>query len=440
MSLNGSIHDDCIPPEAAEWQGTTRLPGDYYQEPDTVLRGVTLGSSAEAPVAGDYYGDFEETCRGITIDDWPREDFGLSLDGSCYKPQGIAITEPAPHVEPWKPSKVACRPNEGPGVQCRFEQDARASDMPPDPWFRLEPTTVHISCDAPCEIGNCLIDFLEHKMQASVSKDKDVCLKAKVFLKDSLAPNLDFSMCSVKVRVYTSEQARRWPTEFSRRSGCSMVFSCFYRQACEWLQSRFPGIQNLPEALHHPLCPPLPDGDMEDLLEGSALSGGEADLQPLYDMAAAAAHCPSLQADFAAAFAGLAEDTQRVPLLCTDRAFGEIEKLLQSSRTEVAYPTARVLSALAKCPQAEKYFVKKGFLASMAGKAVSSSTCALVQRHTAEALSWAVDKYAQQLHPEDAKDLAKELAEKLQDVPVGAAARPALEEASACLKLPIPAC
>mmetsp|Transcript_44029 Transcript_44029/g.80461 ORF Transcript_44029/g.80461 Transcript_44029/m.80461 type:complete len:453 (+) Transcript_44029:118-1476(+) len=431
MSFAGCNEDDVdIARDASQkWC----MQGDPYQEPDVVVRGVAMSELADAMgmdalplkasdrvVEGDIYGEREDPMRGVSLS---CADFiSFSQDDYLLKPEPISLRNSEPRF-----SEAFHKP---------FEME--------EGLVPQQSTTVVIPSQSPHAIGNSLLDFLHTRVEASIEKvhPKNIGIQAEVY--DALAPALDYTACSVRMRVYKHKQAGRWQCEFSRQRGDSFGFSRVFLKAREWLQTAFPNIDepwlsgpppaplkavSVPSA---GLCPdpeevsaPSPDTcpeailpDMDDLLDVPDMNDfEEAGLAPLYDMAAAG--CPERQAEVAGAMAAIAED--RVNLLCTDRAFKEISELLKSNRTDIAYLTIRSLLALAACDEAKEYFVKDGsllkaMLCVFGKEKQGGERWKLVQQLTAEAFALAVKNFAQSLGRKTSDEIVRDVEAMLKDI------------------------
>jgi len=173
----------------------SKLSGDFYHEPDDVVRGVTIsGHDMGFGLVQSYDG-----CRFNKFD---------HLAGSSYP---------------------------------RTEFDS--TDVPPclseEVKTYLEATTLSLSDYSPITVGNTLLTFLREVVDARVSK---VNLRKFTILAEVV---LEGFACAVKIRIYRHE--RGTIVEFQRRSGDAVAFGRFYRKASGYLQG-FPDEQIAPEA------------------------------------------------------------------------------------------------------------------------------------------------------------------------------------------------
>mmetsp|Transcript_57424 Transcript_57424/g.134674 ORF Transcript_57424/g.134674 Transcript_57424/m.134674 type:complete len:439 (-) Transcript_57424:92-1408(-) len=395
------------------------LQGDPYQEPDVVVRGVAMGEDMladvmgmeavplKASVDGDYYhGEKKDPMRNVG----PVGSELIFLQDA----QPMLAKEPLMGLS-----------------EPRFSKEAQPFEMN-DGLVPQQSTTVVIECPSPDAIGNSLLHFLETSVDASIKVHPErLGILAEVFY--TFAPTLDYSVCSIRIRVYKDKKTfQRWQCEFTRQRGDSMGFARFFLEARKWLQERFdvdyvPPLAVAPfEALSLPSRPTELDTEedlscIDDLLDLPDMDDmEEAGLLPLYDMAASAAGCPALQAEFAGTIAAMAQDVDRVNLLCTDRAFKEIAELVKSSHMDIAYLTACCLKALAELAdrqKVERYFVQEDgsllfAMLTMVGK--GDKPWKLVQRRTAEAFAVAIDRYSKALSRDASEKLVGEVEKMLQ--------------------------
>jgi len=212
------------------------LMGDFYCEPDDVVRGVTL------PL-GDGFG-FSQACD---IDKFSQ----------------------FAHVEPFSiPSN-----------------EFQTSDVPPalpdELRPHLEATTLHLSEHSAVIAGNSLITFLEHVVHARIKKvnHKKFTIRADIIIEGF--------PCDIKVRIYQEQRASL--LEFQRRSGDTVAFMRFYSQASGYLQGQHAAVDSWrqPEIPHMARLPPdeaiAPLIDMAEFHDVNLLSDAAAALAAMSD-------------------------------------------------------------------------------------------------------------------------------------------------------------
>uniref|UniRef100_A0A7S4UWC9 Uncharacterized protein n=1 Tax=Alexandrium monilatum TaxID=311494 RepID=A0A7S4UWC9_9DINO len=382
------------PREVDGWRHPTPLTGDFYREPDNVVRGLSLSqASLEAPCLspfkgfadGGFYCEPDDILQGISISPGTQADL---LRGSLDL---CKVLGKAPDC----PSKASCIPADNE----RFTEANIPPDTPSDRFFKLEATTLHLSSRAPWDIGNDLLDFLNTRVVSSITKvnRQKFTVKADVFI--------EASSCALKARAYREERGM-YALEFQRRSGDSVAFNRLFQQAAEVLSPRFVPVKAVVEA----------DLDMNRReLSRCSTKDHKAELTPLLDMAGLL-DLPALQAESAAALADMAQDTGSALRLCTRRAFEEIKKLLQADQTDVAYPTARILLFLAQCPEAVPCFADRALLLMMLDKVRSRATSALVQQSLAQALNTVITRSAVSLSQQLLDDIMSGLVRAIQEL------------------------
>jgi hypothetical protein len=323
-------------------------------------------------------------------------------------------------------------------------------EIPEDPHFRFEVTTVLVPSERPYEIGNHLLEFLSTQVVSSNTKVRtpsDTSQQKCSIIADVFSQNL---MCNLRVQLYQNPAADQVPgegatfaVEFQRRSGDSLAFNHTFQQAVEFLKARM-GLGNLflPAAAagspHPPTRSPSyrivrlsdveePEEQMprknDGIFDFDALDGPDEDddiveqdvdlgllpalgleeVAPLLDMASLNGS-PALQAEAATALAELAGDDQAAEVLCTERAFTAFKQLLgvvndgeAAWATAVGYPTALMLERLAQHSAAMSFFAEQGILELILKKVQSKELDALVQREFARALAFAVPRCAKAL-------------------------------------------
>jgi hypothetical protein len=379
----GYFATDLLPEsqEDDDW-AQQRVYGDFYRDPvDSVTRGLSLdpASVPSFSTSGqanpfDFYQDVDQDVfkgaslpPNVAFDEshFFKElvpDYGFSSSGAG---KGVVAVDP-PKCE-------------------RFEE----SDSPPPPpnssFWKPEVTTVRLTTrERPCQIGKALLDFLNH-MSANILKvrSRKFTVKSEMFAGGAMA--------IVKIRIYRQD-IDTYDVEFQRRSGDAVTFNRSYDMASKFLTRRF-----------HPLG--LAGQEQEDFSDGfntpspigsPTSDSHEEDMLPLLDMAM----MDGLQAEAAM---GLAHKAREEPeVLCTEAVFKEVQQLLGETSTDVAYPTACLLSTLAGCPKAAGFFIATGMLPLMISQ-VLRQPAQLVQKTLAQAVNLATRKCAGQLdHPKAA--------------------------------------
>mmetsp|Transcript_126882 Transcript_126882/g.371014 ORF Transcript_126882/g.371014 Transcript_126882/m.371014 type:complete len:428 (+) Transcript_126882:123-1406(+) len=386
-----------MPEDTELWQQPATLTGDFYREPDNVVRGLSLPpASLEVPrlsafkgfMDSDFYCEPDDILKGISIG--AEAQAGL-LRGSLDFYKGVS-----------KASESLSKADAiSPGNE-RFTEADTPPDAPSDPFFKFEATTLRISSRTPYDIGNNILDFLDTRVVSSITKvnRRKFTVKADVFIEPS--------SCALKARAYREERGT-YAVEFQRRSGDSVTFNRVFQQATEFLSPRFIPVKTTLEANSDINTQELYRPSMKDHQGGAA---------PLLDMAGLR-ELPALQAESAAALADMAQDIQMASRLCTRRAFEDIKKLLEADQTDVAYPTARALLLLAQCPEAVPCFADRDLLLSMLHKVQSRATSALVQQQLAQALNAAVTRCAASLSQKVSDDVLSDLIKAVKDPGVG---------------------
>jgi hypothetical protein len=394
MSSEGDTYHGIFTEPEEGWQNPVWTPtGDFYREPDDVVRGVQFGNLSDpvrhpAGIAHDFYHDSADLKSHALLPD--------SLGSGC----GGLLPSSDPDLFPeasFKAFGSGYDPDEltSPKYHSTFDLPHRfvPGDEPPfpptDEYWKYEVTTLHVKTAGPHEsykIGNHLLAFLHEQVVSSIRKVRSpsetnfqkFSIKADVFIENI--------MCTLKIRVYRDTREGWYFVEFQRRSGDCVSFNTAYQNACTYLRTRLGASAGWPDSF----APVQPQPQQHDGTMGTmGVVVSQDEITPLLDMASMK-QMPSLQAESATALAGLAQDNTRATLLCNNKAFDQFKNLLVSNQTVVAYPTARILFALAQCAEATRYFAEQGILPAILDKVRSEGTSALVQKHLMQTLSIAV--------------------------------------------------
>jgi len=364
--------------EEDDW-AQQRMYGDFYRDPvDSVTRGLSL--------------DPNSVPYGFTSDQVNHFDFYRDADDDVFKgaslPPSVAFDDESHFFKEPVPDYGFSSSAAGKGVVAVDPSKCEGfgeSDSPPPPppnssFWKPEVTTVRLTTrEPPWQIGKAVLDFL-NRISANVLKVRShkFTVKSEVFAGGA--------MVIVKIRIYRQENDM-YDVEFQRRSGDAVTFNRSYDMASKFLTRRF--------------CPlGLAGQEQEDFSDGfntpSPIGSPTSDscgdgMLPLLDMTM----MDGLQAEAAIFLAHKAKEEPEV--LCTEAVFKEVQQLLGETSTDVAYPTACLLSTLAGCPKAAGFFVATGMLPLMISQ-VQRQPAQLVQKTLAQAVNLATKQCAGQLN------------------------------------------
>mmetsp|Transcript_46816 Transcript_46816/g.85730 ORF Transcript_46816/g.85730 Transcript_46816/m.85730 type:complete len:374 (+) Transcript_46816:71-1192(+) len=341
------------------------LAGDFYREPDDIVRNIPMEWLAEPEFAltGEPYLESKFAA------------FPLPPDcGQCAKWQAVDGERGSTS---WR----------------RFARADVAPRVPSTPFFRLEQTTVTVPTQTPCEVANAVLDILASCTTASILKVSYV----KYTVTSEVFPEATCGhMCTLKVRLYDVQDAG-CAVEFQRRSGDSFAFYAAYGEACRLLTQKFPGASYPACQVSWPVAPdacalvpdedfPLADEEFRTGL-GMALETEEAlqtGLAPLLDLALCAS--PDLQAEAAVGLMDVMSRSDHLEL--TPETIDAIENLLKSDTAAVAYPTLKLLEGLVQTDKARQLLNRRdGLVQNIQHMACSSGAGSLVQHHAQQVLS-----------------------------------------------------
>jgi len=259
--------------------------GDFYQEPDDVVRGLTLPFGCGSSHLGGGELSFGDMCDGDKMSHsmclGTFSDFADHFDAE-YKPPVVS-------------------------------EEIQAF---------LESTSLQLSNHSPIAAGNDLLSFLRNEIDAKVNKvsKNKFTLRAEVFVGGL--------WCSIKVRIY--EDGGGSIMEIQRRSGDSISFFSLYRQVSE----HFLGSSSLQTVSSSPLKVP-------DIPSFPANQG----IAPLLDMADSCGDTNVL-AEVASTLNAMAADPAVAAELRMPRAIAVLEQLSQVSDFRVSFPTSQLLSCM----------------------------------------------------------------------------------------------
>lgn len=333
IRLNSSSFD-------RSWAGagnaSMRLQGDFYNEPDNVRRGVTMGDQGMLDMFG--AGDIWSSPFGFKAHGGPSAD--------C--PQALA-DEGAP----------------------QFSDDQEPAEVPAG---GCSCTSVILKGNvSAAQAARSVYNFLNTKVRGSIFKVNPAkfSIKADVFHESAFCP----MHCTMKVRVFKTEK-QQLSVEFRRCRGDSVAFGHIFDQAVRHLQLDLePCASAIAPALAR--MPPAPPA--------SAAGTDCNDLQPLVHMVANTSN-PALQAEAVAALAAIAGASAAGAAAIWALLGGMQEVLIglcSTGRLDEEYPAALLASRLA---QHEGNAMANEFVMAALQGAVAENTSSLVRLELAEAV------------------------------------------------------
>merc|ERR1719265_2354545 len=310
------------------WSGMLYKSNDPYAEDDDVVRGCSIAQ----PRGPDF--PFSKT----TEDGFAGGGFfGYGMPPALGMPSkdGPYSLTPCP--------SLALEASASP---LRFQQGVEPPAPPDSQHFHFEATTIHITTKDASKVANCILDFFDSQIVASVLKvrHQKYSLKVDWFL--------DHIMCTAKIRIWkVASEQNRYAIEYQRRGGDPFAFAEGFRQCIDFLALQFP--ENAEELNMHDgeerkrsmPQPPPPPSPTENRKRGEAEL--DTELSVLLDLAGML-QFQNLQAEAASGLAKLAcDDACVAKYLSKDRVLDSLLPLLSCDSIDVIYPTARMLSAVA---------------------------------------------------------------------------------------------
>jgi len=346
---------------------------DPYRDTTDAFRGVPMSqfggwSGALYNTNNDPYADDDDVVRGCTMAQPPGPDFSFSKsaeDGfaggvpSLGMPPALGMSSkdvfgysmPPALGMPLKDGPYSSMPCPSMALEAsasplRFQQGIDPPVPPASQHFHFETTTLHITTNDASKFGNCILDFFDSQIVASVLKVRQEKYSIKVDF------FLDHIMCTTKIRVWKVESKdNQYAIEYQRRGGDPFAFAEGVRQCIDFLALQFPEnaqelkMHNGEERKRSMPQPPPPPSPTENPKSGE--EDLDAELFTLLDLAGMH-QFPNLQAEAASGLAKLAcEDICIAKYLSKVRVLDKLLPLLACDSVDVIYPTARMLSALA---------------------------------------------------------------------------------------------
>jgi len=372
-------------------------------------------ASSPPPLLGDFYREPDDVVRGLTIDS--------SL--LCFDPIGdLCGSQFSGHWEPLKPA-LEPAPIRNHQVQtCRFQESQEGRRVPEDPFYFYGETTQFLSGVSPSKAANRLLDFLEQEIPSSITKvnDKKFTIRADAF-HGRLA-------CHLKVYIYLQEAG--CAVEFQRRKGDAIAFMGIYDKAAKYLrehiasqgrsQSNSTFASEVAPKLHGPglKCPDLPclvpffEAEADNKDSSSTL------IQTVRD-------APYLQDEVASSILGAAEEDNLQDLAgwCEPQGVEVLLELLASDRFVCAYPAARLLARLADLPEARSHFLELGLLNSVLPRLWVQATGMAVWLQLAHLVHTLVLGYAAHMTLNESQEAAASIAAALRLEPLEGSGRTA---------------
>lgn len=323
------LQDLHAPPFSAE--PSQRLHGDFYCEQDDVTRGTVVSSTFDF-ACSDLPGYFVPCDKAVLgsglLGDAYRSDW--SKDGACTLPEWKQNQDNLSHCDQEATMVSQFTDSVGPPTELACQAAL---------------TSVEINDASPTDVANFMYTFLTTAISGVVTKVRPTkfSMKAEAFYDVENCP----LSCALKVRIFRVAERpcerSRLVVEFQRRSGDSIAFNQIFGLAKQGLLRQFASHEHQ-----------LSEVATERPAKGNAFSASVAtaesdDLQPLMDMlvdrssteqAEAVAALVAFASASAAGSCAICTLLQDLPAV--------LGTLLGSSQLKVSYPTARLVSTLAK--------------------------------------------------------------------------------------------
>eukprot|EP00811_Abedinium_folium_P035509 NODE_8297_length_1506_cov_37.546048.p1 GENE.NODE_8297_length_1506_cov_37.546048~~NODE_8297_length_1506_cov_37.546048.p1 ORF type:complete len:406 (-),score=77.02 NODE_8297_length_1506_cov_37.546048:211-1428(-) len=333
---------------------TGHLLGDFYCDPEDVTRGTaidcttnlappwseTFGHHVDSPTSkwaawGGFGGELEKEAFGLH--DFSRDDsWSTSFSGKFGPPSMMESEE------------------DSQDTLFTFHESDQAREVPVDPLFKLEATTLEAYLSA-AELGNRFASMLAAERDVAIIKFN----RAKMSIKAEAWRPMPYMF---KARVYRKGDHHH-AVALQRCSGDAASFRQLFNRAQQLLEA-----------------PPCPSTQPATLWQGffdmplpNEPPHGLPVLQPLLALATPDAH-PLLWAEAAVGLASVAAQPSCVKALCIPEAFAVLQLLLRSGAYTCLSAAAVVLRSLATQPSAMAYFADVGFWQALLDASVAEGT------------------------------------------------------------------
>eukprot|EP00747_Dinoflagellata_sp_TGD_P194047 gnl/TRDRNA2_/TRDRNA2_61002_c0_seq1.p1 gnl/TRDRNA2_/TRDRNA2_61002_c0~~gnl/TRDRNA2_/TRDRNA2_61002_c0_seq1.p1 ORF type:complete len:409 (-),score=65.51 gnl/TRDRNA2_/TRDRNA2_61002_c0_seq1:42-1268(-) len=311
-----------------EWgsQSVPEFEGDFYRLPDSTLRGCTLGA-ASVHMGEQFDGDgwYDTSC-----------DIHWAADSQSWAKASSESTALPPPQFP-----KAKTPNEVPGGQASI-------------------TSVLLRAGISAgEAADCLYTYLTTRVKASIIKVRHEKFSITAAYFDESDGFL--LKCTLKARVYLATDGKGLIIDFSRRSGDGVAFSRIFRQASDFVRTELaarcmcPAEQQQMQATATNSDPVLRRKRIAEV-DAMAPPPELKSLKLWLDDATSQDMPPMAKAEAATALAAVASaNVAGTAAVCAAFAAkpGLLEDLVSSRCLDVAYPAARLASALARDSRGE---------------------------------------------------------------------------------------
>lgn len=343
----------------------SKFSNDLYTNDDDVVRGCSMS------YATGYDGCFGKLTKDGMEGDIFANLMPQSLECSLMD-DGLAASMQCPSLA-----------LQGSECQVRFQHDDVPPLRPNSEHFHFPETTAFVRNKDVHKIANSILDFLQSQTISSLQKVRQhkYSIKVDIFV--------EHVVCTTKIRFWKlASEENSYAIEFQRRAGDPFVFTEAYHQCLDFIASQWAGISadlTAGPGKQTPMPqPPLPPAEGDEC----SVSDLDAKFFNLLELASME-HCPKSQAQAASALATLAcDDVCIAKYLVKPQILDKLLPLLSCDAVDVAYPTARMLSALAM--HAAASIAESRVLKVMVNKISDPSSKQLVRLELAQAVSAAI--------------------------------------------------
>jgi len=355
-------------------------------------------SAPPPPLLGDFYTEPDDVVRGLTLDSTFMNLDGLEKIGSFS------------NVNPSWDQPLEERAGTG---STRFCEDNKGRNVPADPFFKFGKATKFLCAASPAEAGTWVLDFLEQEVSSRIIKvnDQKITIKAEV-----LHAGLT---CTLKVYIW--QHGCGSAVEFQRRNGDGIAFCGVYEKASSYLDGQLAstGFATSSSSTSFPIQegPCFGEGCfVPENVEG-AVGVGPSEL-----FMKAASETPRLQDDVAA---GILASVDRCPETlaewCHPDALNVLLQLLASDRFACAFPAAQVLTRLVCLPEGRLQCFNHGLVNLILPRLYVQATGIAVWLLLANLTHTLVSEYASQMTRKESGEAAAIIAAALQLEPMSCA-------------------
>jgi hypothetical protein len=379
LSFQEILNDDDAPPPPMPFGGPSRSAG-YEEAPPPLGLTSSLSESAvghPGMIWGDPYAEQDLVTRQVPDDvaqmfASPMADGFGSLGVPSHDKFGLASKFEGMNIDRAFGDKgsINLEPSIIRAPSDRFKGSSPPPAKPGSNFFRYNRTTMFVDMSNSVEAANDITKFFEGEIADIKVNTTKWTIRVDGFVNQQPV--------GAKVRMY--DEGQQLAIEFQRRSGDALQFGGWYRACYRWLERSFRVKGEEVDTQAEDSIPPAPE---EPQVEPALLAALVDDL--------AAAEDAQIQRECVTNIHNVLQrvDLQNAINLMTAEFRKSLARCLHSDQVEVAYPTAVLVSGIAKAFQqyhAQRQFYNCRFMDEMLN-ALSSGKSPVLQKEISDTLN-----------------------------------------------------